>query len=82
MSFDEAMSKLEDILDDLEANSDKMDPDEVEKKIEEAEKLKSYCSELLKKEKRELIKTAKDNNIPLEEIGISEDEEEEEEEEE
>ena len=33
MSFDEAMSKLEDILDDLEANSDKMDPDEVEKAI-------------------------------------------------
>ena len=82
LSFDEAMSKLETILDDLEANGEKMNPDEMENKISEAEKLKDYCSALLKKEKQDLIRTAKENNIPLEELGISEDEEEEEDEDE
>ena len=45
----------------------------MEEKVKEAENLRNHCKELLKKEKEEIIKTAKENNIPLEEIGISED---------
>ncbi|MBO4956395.1 MAG: hypothetical protein J6C50_00975 [Rickettsiales bacterium] len=77
MNFDEAMSKLEGILDNLEANGEQMNPEEVEAKIAEAEQLRDYCKALLKKEREDLIKTAKENNIPLEELGLSEDEEEE-----
>lgn len=77
MNFDEAMSKLEGILDNLEANGEQMNPEEVEAKIAEAEQLRDYCKVLLKKEREDLIKTAKENNIPLEELGLSEDEEEE-----
>ncbi len=72
LNFDTAMSKMEAILDDLEANSDKMDPEEVENKLKEAEALKEKCKELLRQEKEEIIKTAKENNISLEELGITE----------
>lgn len=72
LTFDEAASKLEDILDELEDDSNNLSPEEIEAKVEEAEKLRDYCKELLKKEKEEIIKAAKENNIPLEELGISE----------
>lgn len=72
LNFDTAMSKMESILDDLEANSDKMTPEEVESKLKEAETLKEKCKELLRQEKEEIIKTAKENNISLEELGITE----------
>ncbi len=73
MNFDEAASKLESILDELEGDTGNLKPEEIEAKVKEAEKLRDYCKELLKKEKEEIIKTAKENNIPLEEIGITED---------
>lgn len=73
LNFDTAMSKMEAILDDLEANSEKMSPEEVENKLKEAEALKEKCKELLRQEKEEIIKTAKENNISLEELGITED---------
>lgn len=77
LNFDEAMNKLETILDTLEAEGDKMDPNELEKKIGEAEALKNYCKDLLKKEKEEIIRTAKENDISLEDIGMTEDDDEE-----
>ncbi|MDR2778143.1 MAG: hypothetical protein LBB13_01375 [Rickettsiales bacterium] len=74
MNFDEASSKLESILDELEDGAtNKLKPEEVEVKIKEAEKLRNYCKELLKKEKADIIRTAKENDISLEDIGLSED---------
>ena len=73
MTFDQAMDKLEGILNNLEANRETMNPDEVEDQLSEAEELRDYCKELLKQEKEELIRTAKENGISLEEIGLSED---------
>lgn len=77
LNFDDAMTKLEGILDDLESNGESMDSEEAAKKLEEAEALKDYCKTLLKKEKEDLIRTAKENNISLDEIGISEDDDDE-----
>lgn len=73
LSFDEAASKLESILNELEGDTSNLKPEEIEAKLAEAEKLRDYCKELLKKEKEDIIRTAKENNIPLEEIGITED---------
>ena len=73
LNFDEAATKLEGILDELEGDTSKFTQEEIEEKVKEAENLRNHCKELLKKEKEEIIKTAKENNIPLEEIGISED---------
>ena len=75
MTFDQAMDKLEGILNNLEANRETMNPDEVEEQLNEAEGLRDYCKELLRQEKEELIRTAKENGISLEEIGLSEDDE-------
>ena len=72
LNFDEAATKLEGILDELEGDTSKFTQEEIEEKVKEAENLRNHCKELLKKEKEEIIKTAKENNIPLEEIGISE----------
>lgn len=77
MTFDQAMDKLEGILNNLEANRETMNPDEVEDQLSEAEELRDYCKELLKQEKEELIRTAKENGISLEEIGLSEDDDDE-----
>lgn len=71
-NFDESMDKLQAILDDLEANSDNMTPEEIENKLKEAEELKEICKRLLKEEKEDIIRTAKENNIPLEELGLTE----------
>jgi hypothetical protein len=74
MSFDEASSKLEKILEELEDESaSRLKPEDLEAKIKEAEKLRVHCKNLLKKEKADIIKTAKENDISLEEIGLSED---------
>lgn len=75
LNFDDAMSKMESILDELENNSETLSPEEVEVKIKEAETLKEHCKQLLKEEKEDIIKTAKENNISLEELGIIEGEE-------
>lgn len=77
MTFDQAMDKLEGILNNLETNRETMNPDEVEEQLNEAEELRNYCKELLKQEKEELIRTAKDNGISPEEIGLFEDDEDE-----
>lgn len=82
MNFDEAASKLESILDELEGDTSNLKPEEIENKIVEAEKLRDYCKDLLAKEKEDIIRTAKENNISLEELGISEEDEDEDEDEE
>jgi hypothetical protein len=81
MDFNEASSRLESILDELESEGAKgLSSEEVDKKLKEAEKLRDYCRKLLKKEKADIIRTARENDIPLEEIGLSEDDEEDEDE--
>lgn len=72
LSFDEAMNLLESkiALLEKEENTDN------QKLYEEAITLKEYCAELLKKEKNDIIKIAKENNIPLSEIGLNEENEE------
>lgn len=82
MNFDEAASKLESILDELEGDTSNLKPEEIENKIVEAEKLRDYCKDLLAKEKEDIIRTAKENNISLEELGISEEDEDDDEDEE
>lgn len=71
LSFDDAMTQLEEkiALLEKEENSDN------QKLYEEAVALKEYCAELLKKEKEEIKKIARENNIPLSEIGLTDEEE-------
>lgn len=68
LSFDEAMDQLEAKITELE----KPENENNQKLFDEAMALKDYCAELLKKEKEDIIKIAKENNIPLEEIGLDE----------
>lgn len=68
LSFDEAMNQLEAKITELE----KPENEDNQKLFDEAMALKDYCAELLKKEKENIIKIAKENNIPLEEIGLDE----------
>ncbi|MDR2777396.1 MAG: hypothetical protein LBB24_01340 [Rickettsiales bacterium] len=83
MDFNEASTKLEGILDELESDdAANLTPEEIDKKLKEAEQLRDYCRKLLKKEKADIIRTAKENDISLEEIGLSEDDDEEDEDEE
>jgi exonuclease VII small subunit len=77
MSFDEAIDELENILSELqsstEGNGKAISNEEAEEKLTRAEQLKDYCKKLLEREREDIIKTAKENNIPLEEIGLDED---------
>jgi exonuclease VII small subunit len=77
MTFDEAIEELENILSVLQGVSNETDGnvsgDEVEAQLERADKLKDYCKKLLEKEREDIIRTAKENNIPLDEIGLDED---------
>lgn len=68
LSFDEAMDQLEAKITELE----KLENENDQKLFNEAIALKDYCAELLKKEKEDIIRIAKENNIPLEEIGLDE----------
>ena len=68
LSFDEAMDQLEAKITELE----KPENENNQKLFDEAMALKDYCAELLKIEKEDIIKIAKENNIPLEEIGLDE----------
>ena len=68
LSFDEAMDLLEKKIQELE----KPENNDNQKLFDEAMALKDYCGTLLKKEKEDIIKIAKENNIPLEEIGLDE----------
>lgn len=71
LTFDEAMEQLEKKIDKLE----KDDGATNQELYEEAVALKEYCAGLLKKEKEEIIKIAKENNIALSDIGLNENEE-------
>jgi exonuclease VII small subunit len=76
LTFDEAIDKLEKILENLgdsEKNGFSMSNEEIEAQLEEAERLKNHCKKLLEKEREDIIRTAKENNIPLEEIGLDDD---------
>jgi exonuclease VII small subunit len=76
LTFDEAIDKLEKILESLsdsEKNGFNMSNEEIEVRLEEAERLKNHCKKLLEKEREDIIRTAKENNIPLEEIGLDDD---------
>jgi exonuclease VII small subunit len=77
MSFDEAIDELENILSELQNSADgsgkALPNEEIEEKLARAEQLKNYCKKLLEREREDIIKTAKENNIPLEEIGLDED---------
>ena len=68
LSFDEAMNQLEKKIQELE----KSENTDNQKLYEEALALKDYCADLLKKEKEDIIKVAKENNISLKEIGLDE----------
>ena len=62
MTFDDAIAKLEGILDRLE-NEHNLSFEEQQKLYQEAEELKNHCRALLDKEKEEIFRIAKENNI-------------------
>lgn len=69
LDFDTAINNLETILDRLE-NDENLNAEEAQKLYEEAENLKNHCKSLLEKEKLEIIKIAKENDIPLSELDF------------
>ena len=69
LTFDEAMAQLEEKIALLE-KEENADNQEL---YDEAVALKDYCADLLKKEKEEIKRIARENNIPLSEIGLTED---------
>jgi exonuclease VII small subunit len=68
LTFDEAMSQLEEMVSLLE-KEENMDNQPL---YEKAVITKEHCSFLLKKEKAEIIRVAKENNIPLADLGLTE----------
>ena len=80
ISFDQAMHQLETILNKLSDEADNLSSFEVEELIQQAENLRNICKSHLTSERSNIIKTAKDNNIPLRDIGIIDEDDEEEEE--
>ncbi len=76
MSFDEAMKLFEEKISLLEKDEDGQD---VGKIYQEAVELRDYCAKLLSEEREEIKRIAKENNIPLSEIGLEESEDENEE---
>ena len=73
MSFDEAMKLFEEKISLLEKDEDGQD---VGKIYQEAVELRDYCAKLLSDEREEIKRIAKENNIPLSEIGLEENEDE------
>lgn len=69
MDFDTAIARLEKILDSLENDAD-LSPEEQQQMYKEAEDLKNHCKKLLDKEKEEIFKIAKENNISLDELNL------------
>ena len=74
--FDEAMKLFEEKISLLEKDEDGQD---VGKIYQEAVELRDYCAKLLSDEREEIKRIAKENNIPLSEIGLEESEDENEE---
>lgn len=70
LTFDEAMAQLEEKIALLEKEENSNN----QKLYDEAVALKEYCADLLKKEKEEIKRIAKENNIPLSEIGLEDEE--------
>ena len=68
LSFDDAMMLLEEAISNLE-NDKFNDP----YYFEYAQKLKSHCSTYLAREKANIKRIAQDNNIPLSQIGLGDD---------
>ena len=77
--FDEYMAELEAIVNDLESNSEtkKYSDEEVVKKINRAEELQAICRKLLADERADIIKTAQEQGISLEELGLDDEDDEE-----
>lgn len=71
LTFDEAMSQLEEKIALLEKEENTNN----QELYDEAVALKDYCADLLKKEKEEIKRIARENNIPLSEIGLTDDDE-------
>jgi len=71
LSFDEAMAQLEEKISLLEKEENYNN----QKLYEEAVALKEHCASLLNKEREDIKKVAKENNISLSDIGLSEDDE-------
>lgn len=69
LSFDEAMKLLEEKISYLESD-DQENEEELAKVYDEAVLLKNYCAKLLASERAEIKRIAKENNIPLSEIGL------------
>lgn len=70
MSFEEAMKLLEEKIALLEKEEES--EEDLTDIYKEAVNLKSYCAQLLSNEREEIRKIAKENNIPLSEIGLEE----------
>lgn len=77
MSFDEAMKLFEEKISLLEKDEDGQDAGKI---YQEAVELRDYCAKLLSDEREEIKRIAKENNIPLSEIGLEENEDEDKEE--
>ena len=77
--FDEYMAELEAIVNDLESNSEtkKYSDEEIVKKINRAEELQAICRKLLADERADIIKTAQEQGISLEELGLDDEDDEE-----
>jgi 23S rRNA maturation-related 3'-5' exoribonuclease YhaM len=58
LSFDDASTKLEKILDTLDSDAQNLTPEEIEKLIGTAEKLRGYLKDQLKKEREDIMKVA------------------------
>lgn len=71
MSFEEAMNLLEEKIALLEKEEES--DEDLTNIYEEAVNLKNYCAQLLSNEREEIRRIAKENNIPLSEIGLEED---------
>ena len=68
MSFEEAMKLLEEKIALLEKEDES--EEDLTGVYEEAVNLKNYCAQLLSNEREEIRRIAKENNIPLSEIGL------------
>lgn len=72
-SFDSTEGAMERLLDLLENEGDASTTDDVEYVLTKAEQLKEESKSILKKERQEIVNTAKKHGISLSSLGIPED---------
>lgn len=72
--FDEALSKLEEIVGKLESKT--ITQDEEDNLINQAGQYRAKCKNILDKQKDDIKRIAANNDIPLSEIGLKDDEDE------